>query len=704
MELTANRKHFEHEPAVAQIVSLLENSQTQLGIERSQLYYKFPLYKDAEGEVVESRLLLVSPEHGLLILWTIEEAAGDPAAQVDAAISQIDQVYTSIVSRLIRNKALRKGRELGITVEAAIYAPVLSGRYAAAETTTKVLTTDQGLCDFIESNRHDEYDETTFSELLSTLQGAKGLIRARERPIQGLDPKSKGALAASLEAEISLFDKQQKHAYTSILAGVQRIRGLAGSGKTVLLALKAAVTHLREPGAVIAYTFYTKSLYQHVQRLITRFYRQFDDRDPDWEKIRILHGWGGHSTPGLYFDACRQHGVPALSLDDASQRTVGNPFDYACKQFMETSKIQPIYDYTFIDEGQDFPVSFVRLCRSLTLNESVVWAYDELQTIFDITAPSAGDVFGLGENGAPLSDFSDDIVLYKCYRSPREILVCAHALGFGLYGSRIVQMLENVEHWEDIGYKVVSGELSSGSSLEIERPAENSLKSLSEKTSIDDLVRADVFNSFEDEVAAVVKSIEADVSDGLRPDDILVISVDNYKAKTYLWAVAAALAKRAVRSNNVHADQYGVKNFFVEGHVTLSTVYKAKGNEAYMVYILGVNSLYSRPTVRTRNTLFTAMTRTKGWVRISGVGKEAQACQDELGKAKKRFPFLRFTYPTEAQFKVMKRDLQKAALEKQKLDRIFDELLAQLSPEEIRQQFEQRVVLSRKNHKKRRSK
>ncbi len=65
-------------------------------------------------------------------------------------------------------------------------------------------------------------------------------------------------------------------------------------------------------------TFHTKSLYQHVQRLITRFYRQFDERDPDWSKLKILHGWGGSRVEGVYSYAADQHGVPPLNVKHTS--------------------------------------------------------------------------------------------------------------------------------------------------------------------------------------------------------------------------------------------------------------------------------------------------------------------------------------------------------------------------------------------------
>ena len=76
---------------------------------------------------------------------------------------------------------------------------------------------------------------------------------------------------------------------------------MAGSGKTVVLAMKAAQLHINNPEEKILYTFYTKSLYDQVKRLITRFYRMTQDHDPNWENLHILHAWGGINQPGVYY-------------------------------------------------------------------------------------------------------------------------------------------------------------------------------------------------------------------------------------------------------------------------------------------------------------------------------------------------------------------------------------------------------------------
>jgi superfamily I DNA and RNA helicase len=56
---------------------------------------------------------------------------------------------------------------------------------------------------------------------------------------------------------------------------------------------------------------------------------------------------------------------------------------------------------------------------------------------------NAAELFGIGPDGEPRisleraaaglpSNFTNDTVLSKCYRNKREVLVTAHALGFGI--------------------------------------------------------------------------------------------------------------------------------------------------------------------------------------------------------------------------------------------------------------------------------
>jgi superfamily I DNA and RNA helicase len=419
-----------------------------------------------------------------------------------------------------------------------------------------------------------------------------------------------------------------------------------------------------------------------VKRLITRFYRQFDDRDPDWDHMHILHAWGSKGTPGVYAVACEKHGVPPISFREAGEMTFGDRFDYVCSTFMKDRKIEPIYDYVLVDEGQDFPLSFIRLCHALSEEGRFVLAYDDLQTIFQPTTPSSEEIFGKDEQGRPKTTFQDDIVLHKCYRNPRAVLVLAHALGFGLHG-KIVQMLESPAHWTDIGYSLPEGDLVAGNTVKIERPKENSLSIISDRTGLAEIVKCNVLANEQDEVKYVADSIKGDMADGLQPEDVLVVAVDDRNAKEYLSDIEVALFRRGIESNNIHSDTFGIRDFVKDGRVTLSTVHKAKGNEAFMVYVVGIDAVMDRPNVRTRNMLFTAMTRAKGWVRVSGVGESAERCKREVDTAAKNFPYLIFKYPSPGELKIMKRDLAEAADRRMKAWRLIEQLGEEYSEEEI---------------------
>ena len=60
---------------------------------------------------------------------------------------------------------------------------------------------------------------------------------------------SRGAIIQKIEKEIANLDQWQKSAAIECPDGPQRIRGLAGSGKTIVLALKAAYLHTANPAS-----------------------------------------------------------------------------------------------------------------------------------------------------------------------------------------------------------------------------------------------------------------------------------------------------------------------------------------------------------------------------------------------------------------------------------------------------------------------
>ncbi|CAN1573568.1 hypothetical protein APECPE143_003523 [Escherichia coli] len=60
------------------------------------------------------------------------------------------------------------------------------------------------------------------------------------------------------------------------------------------------------------------------------------------------------------------------------------------------------------------------------------------------------------------------------------------------------------------------------------------------------------------------------------------------------------------------------------------------------MYIVGSDFLCHNLNIRNRNLLFTAMTRTKGWLSISGIGDVTSGLKKEMEQSVANIPYIRF--------------------------------------------------------------
>lgn len=82
---------------------------------------------------------------------------------------------------------------------------------------------------------------------------------------------------------------------------------------------------------------------------------------------------------------------------------------------------------------------------------------------------------------------------------------------------------------------------------------------------------------------------------------------------------------------------------------------KEKGNEAAIVYLINADLCARGINLsRKRNIIFTAMTRSKAWVRVSGIGDDMDLLIQEFNSVKERNFQLEFTYPDKSQRKNMR--------------------------------------------------
>ncbi|MDP2903847.1 MAG: ATP-binding domain-containing protein, partial [Methylovulum sp.] len=598
------------------------------------LYLGYPIIGTIDGGYQIDALLL-SETHGAIIFHLIE-GAFDPAI----AVANIqDESYTKLESKLKQHKDLTNKRNLTVELNSVSFAPAWLNR-SAVDSDYPILVTTDDLNTYLDSLNWQ--DNNTYPKLVSVIQSIT-TIRNRNKRGYVKKPDSKGAKLKKLEESIANLDRQQSTAVIETVEGVQRIRGLAGSGKTIVLALKVAYLHSKNPDWQIAVTFNSRSLKNQFKHFITLFTLEHKNEEPDWGKIDIIHAWGSPSMRGIYYEICLKHNIEYFDFKTAESmaKSYGKGFEVACeKAYSEINTFQQYYDLVLIDEAQDFSPYFLRLCYGILKQpKRLVYAYDELQNISNNQMPSPEDLFGLDSNGKPCVSLQNkpgkpkqDIVLDVCYRNSRPILATAHALGFGIYRHKgLIQMFDQHQLWQDVGYKVKDGKLADGEPVTLSRDEKSSPEFLENHSTIDDLIIFKSFISNAEQIAYLITEIEKNISeDELKLDDIMVIHPEPYTAKRAVGIIREELFKKGINSNLAGVTTTP-DEFFKDNAVVFTQIYRAKGNEASMVYIINAQECFDAFNVtQKRNMLFTALTRSKAWVRVLGYGLQMQAMKQEF--------------------------------------------------------------------------
>ena len=110
------------------------------------------------------------------------------------------------------------------------------------------------------------------------------------------------------------------------------------------------------------------------------------------------------------------------------------------------------------------------------------------------------------------------------------------------------------------------------------------------------------------------------------------------------------------------------------GYVTLTTPWKAKGNEANVVFVLKAQLAYTDTSYRNRNALFVSITRSRGWCYISGTGIALEKLKDETKHIIDNNMQFQFTYPDSSTLERNRRKILKTNYkEEEQIEEIFIE-------------------------------
>ncbi|MBW4488147.1 MAG: hypothetical protein KME12_10195 [Trichocoleus desertorum ATA4-8-CV12] len=498
----------------------------------------------------------------------------------------------------------------------------------------------------------------------------------REIP-EGTAANSPIRVIQNLESQVKVLDENQQKIAFEYPDGPQRLRGLAGTGKTVLFAKRAAKIHAEHPDWNIAFVFFTRSLYQQIiEERIGRYYQELTGKAPNWEKLKVLHAWGAKDQPGFYRTLAIEAGVKPKNVKDVEQEigkvSPAKAFAYVCSGLeRQVSPIPCLYDVVLIDEGQDLPFAFYRLARnSLTTPKRLYWAYDEAQGIGSLTVPEPAQVFGRDADGVPVVDlglgrnqsfFYEGTTVRKsenlnrCYRTPQLLLMAAQAVNMGLLRPEgPVQGVSNQAEWRKLGYEVLEGDFTDASvqarqQVTIARPADKNLHPIDQedfeaREAIAELLSLQTFEQEAEEQEWIAQQIVNDLRHGLQPTDILVTALSGESEKQYWQSFQAKLAAYGIKSFMAGGETHR-NEFMRPGQVTLANIHRAKGNEAWKVYACRFHWA-TRPLawkqeseLHKRNEAFVALTRSRVWCVVTGLD---DPIFEELRQAKGQYPQLTF--------------------------------------------------------------
>lgn len=593
--------------------------------------------------------LLISLKFGLICFDVVPSAKASDLASIRAKQRSI---VLALKAKLLQHPNLAGDDDLIFKVNVITYA--LVSDHDASLSAARIVDS---------ANLREALDSSTAfpADCLPALNAAierVANIRPKSKRTTVKIPSSKGSVLKLIENEIANLDSWQKAAAIETPDGPQRIRGLAGSGKTIVLALKAAYLHGEKPGWKIGVTFHTRALKQQFEALIRRFYFEDYREEPSESALMVMHSFGSMGESGVYSEICKAYGIMPRDFGYA-KRTYGysGAFQGICAELLREVERSPkaLFDALLIDEAQDLPREFLRLAYLCTANHRIIWAYDDLQNLGDYQMRSLRETFGEDTEGYPLVVLNNepkqprqDIILPKCYRNTPWALVTAHALGSGIYRDpKMVQHPDDPVLWREIGYDVMSGELLLGHHVVLQRSAESAPRFFGELLKPEEAVKFIRFNHDQEQFSAVAAMIREDVTQGeLYPHDIAVVFPDAISAEKRGLIFRQFLADQGIDSHLVGVTS-SRDGFFIEGKVAVSGPHRAKGNEAPVVYVMDADFCASgAELIKKRNILFTAITRSRGWVRVCGSGDGMNLLLAEFEKLVAKGFKLDFTIPT----------------------------------------------------------
>ncbi|WP_353891923.1 AAA family ATPase [Lactococcus lactis subsp. lactis] len=410
--------------------------------------------------------------------------------------------------------------------------------------------------------------------------------------------KEQITILEAVNNRIMLFDTNQtKFVYDETTdQKITRIQGLAGAGKTELLLHKLRKLYVEDKNCKIAMTCFNKVLAENLSARIPKFFNYMKvDEQIDYSRLFVSSSWGGANDPssGLYSKICNHYNLKFQRYSRFKPNK--EVWKDAIDELKQLDQIEPLFDYILIDESQDFDEEYFELCNMITSKKLYI-AGDVLQNIFSINKQ--------------LSTTKTDYILNKVYRTDPRTILFSHILGFGLYESKAVRWLSDVE-WKMSGYTLSKVNEATSYRLErefIDRFEENKL-GIDFPSIIVEKIENENYN---ESILAIIDQLISDHAQ-IKPKDVAIV-LTQYNSATREMAknLGQVIYKKYNWEHVLVPDEKRIND---EDEIAITNINNVKGLEFSFVIvvnnqgILEIEDEHLNNEIRKRNALYMSLTR-----------------------------------------------------------------------------------------------
>jgi hypothetical protein len=436
--------------------------------------------------------------------------------------------------------------------------------------------------------------------------GDSAALAPLSRPHRRIAVGSMGEKLAEDFAEYrALTEPQQKLTSSDWNDGPRLVRGVAGSGKTVVLATQVARTverlrtrdlFERDAKPILAVCF-NRTLVPFLRQRIEMAYLQRTGQQipPDAVEVKHFHR--------VIYDLSRSGfcGFVPLGEDiEPGKRAL------ACLQDLEVADgpmaerlSQGLYHAVFVDEGQDFDDNEYRVLIRISAKTDdrsprMFVFYDDAQNLFGRSRPKWTSL-GLEVRGGR------SVVLEENFRNTRQIVEPAFNVLIGTYAtdarSGVTQGFADTQTLSEKGGISWKGK---------------HVRTHFAKRHGDPVVTR-TFDGYREEEKWITARCEDLLSrEGLLPQDVLVLTARRSRAVQLMEAIGDRLGNNQVRTSfsEGEKDRLAIQ----PGKLTVSTIAPAKGYDAPFVMLASLNDIPSN--VEGRASFYVACTRAREWMEV----------------------------------------------------------------------------------------